>query len=111
MVDQELVERVTRLPVPQRLELIELLTHSLRAELAAEAHEPVRAPAPSAGAAAEDSARELAAIARLAGSLHLDLPPDSSLHQLRGAVPSGAVPMTKDAVRDLIAGYLLEKHS
>ncbi|MBK9715369.1 MAG: hypothetical protein IPO81_29385 [Kouleothrix sp.] len=36
MVDQELVERVTRLPVPARLELIELLTHSLRQELAPE---------------------------------------------------------------------------
>jgi hypothetical protein len=34
MVDHELIERVTRLPVPQRLELIELLTHSLREELA-----------------------------------------------------------------------------
>ncbi len=34
MVDHELIERVTRLPVSQRLELIELLTHSLREELA-----------------------------------------------------------------------------
>ena len=35
MIDQELIERVTRLPVSQRLELIERLTHSLREELAA----------------------------------------------------------------------------
>jgi hypothetical protein len=34
MVDQELIERVTRLPASQRLELIELLSHSLREELA-----------------------------------------------------------------------------
>lgn len=33
MVDQEIVERVTRLPASQRLELIELLTRSLRLEL------------------------------------------------------------------------------
>ena len=36
MVDQELIERVTQLPVSARLELIELLTHSLREDLAPE---------------------------------------------------------------------------
>jgi hypothetical protein len=36
MVDQELIERVTRLPVPARLELIELLTRSLRKDLTPE---------------------------------------------------------------------------
>lgn len=40
MIDQEIVERVTRLPALQRLELIELLTRSLRQELV----EPVTTP-------------------------------------------------------------------
>ena len=40
MIDQEIVERVTQLPAPQRLELIELLTRSLRQELV----EPVTTP-------------------------------------------------------------------
>lgn len=36
MVDQELIEQVTRLPVSQRLELIELLTRSLRSDIPSE---------------------------------------------------------------------------
>jgi len=67
MVDHELIERVTRLPVSQRLELIELLTHSLREEL----------------------------VERLALSYNLDVPPDSSLHRILGVVPSGAGSSTR----------------
>lgn len=36
MVDRELIERVIRLPVAERLELIELLTHSLRSAIPSE---------------------------------------------------------------------------
>jgi hypothetical protein len=111
MVDQELIERVTRLPVPARLELIELLTHSLRAELAVEAHDSERASAQGSIETAEESAAQLDAIERLAASLSLDLPPDSALHHLRGVVPAGDVPLTKDEVRALIVEALTEKYS
>jgi hypothetical protein len=36
MVDHELIERVTRLPISQRLGLIELLTRSLRSDIPSE---------------------------------------------------------------------------
>jgi len=110
MVDQELIERVTRLPVPARLELIELLTHSLREELAP-AHQQARAPEPVSTEDDQETTSRLAAVERLAQSLNLDLPLDSSLRRIIGVVPSGAVPMTKDEVRDLITDYLIEKHS
>ena len=111
MVDHELIERVTRLPVSQRLELIELLTHSLREELAAPVRQPSSAPAPGATEADEETSRVLTAVERLALSYNLDVPPDSSLHRILGIVPSDAVPMTKDEVRDLITDYLIEKYS
>jgi hypothetical protein len=107
MVDQELIERVTRLPISQRLALIELLSHSLREDLAAAANEPARGSAPSS----DEMTGGLAAIRRLAESLNIELPLDSSLHRLRGVVSSGAVPTTKDELRDLVADFLLEKHS
>jgi hypothetical protein len=53
----------------------------------------------------------LIAVERLALSYNLDVPLDSSLRRILGVVPSGAVPMTKDEVRDLITDYLVEKHS
>ena len=80
MVDQELIERVTRLPVPARLELIELLTRSLRSDI----------PSDSAGRAEAselvDSSRNrnadqpsleerAAALARLFGALSNDRRP------------------------------------
>src|SRR5437016_6776701 len=105
MIDQTLVDRVTRLPARQRLELIELLTRSLHDELTAAASEPSRSPEPRAEGATTEAPRELAAIERLARSFNLDVPPDSALHQLRGSVPSDAVPMSKDEVRDLVADY------
>jgi len=42
----------------------------------------------------------LTAVERLALSYNLDLPLDSSLRPILGVVPSGAVPMTKDEVRE-----------
>jgi hypothetical protein len=111
MVDHELIERVTRLPVSQRLELIELLTRSLRGELAALAQQPASAPAPGTTEGDEETTRVLTAVERLALSYNLDVPLDSSLRRILGVVPSGAVPMTKDEVRDLITDYLIEKHS
>lgn len=111
MVDQELIERVIRLSVPERLELIELLTQSLRIELAMQAHQPTKQTELRSAEIAEETTRALAAIERLAQSFSLDLPPDSSLRRILGVVPSDAVPMTKDAVRNLIANYLIEKHS
>jgi hypothetical protein len=111
MVDQELIERVTRLPVSQRLELIERLTHSLREELAAPVHQQASALGPVSTEADEEAASVLTAVERLAQSLNLDMPLDSSLRRIIGAVPSGAVPMTKEGVRDLITDYLIEKHS
>jgi hypothetical protein len=111
MVDQELIERVTRLPVPARLELIELLTHSLRAELTAKALDSEHASAQSSVEKAAESAAQRGAIERLAAALSLDLPPDSALYHLRGVVPAGAVPMTKDEVRALIVESLTEKYS
>jgi hypothetical protein len=111
MVDQELIERVTRLPVSQRLELIERLTHSLREDLAAPVHQQASALAPVSTKADEDAAGVLTAVERLAQSLNLDMPLDSSLRRIIGAVPSGVVPMTKEGVRDLITDYLIEKHS
>jgi len=111
MVDQELIERVTRLPVSQRLELIERLTHSLREELAALAHQQARAPESVFVEADEATNSTLAAVERLAQSLNLDVPPDSALRRMIGAVPGSTVPMTKEGVRDLITDYLIEKHS
>jgi len=61
MVDHELIERVIRLPVSQRLELIELLTHSLREELA-----------PQPTIATEDA---VDTVNRLFGILRMDDPP------------------------------------
>jgi len=110
MIDRDLVDQVTRLPARQRLELIELLTRSLHDELIAEVSEPGSASQPHAGAT-EEASGELAAIERLARSFHLDVSSDSTLHQLRGSVPSAAVPMSKDDVREMIADYLAEKHS
>jgi hypothetical protein len=103
MVDHELIERVTRLPVSQRLELIELLTHSLREELAGSV--------PNATAADVEPSEVLGAVERLALSYQLDVPGDSSLHHILGVVPSDALPTTKGEVRDLITDYLIEKHS
>ena len=111
MIDQRLIDRVTRLPVRQRLELIEVLTRSLRGELPAEVQASGGSPEPRAAGATGAAIEELAAIERLARSFNLDVPPGSSLHQLRGIAASGAVPLTKDEVRELIADYLIEKHS
>ena len=111
MVDQELIERVTRLPVSQRLELIERLTHSLREELAAPPHQQTSALEPISTEVDEEITSVMTAVGHLAQSLNLDVPLDSSLHRIIGAVPSGAVPVTKEGVRDLITDYLIEKHS
>jgi hypothetical protein len=111
MIDQGLVDRLTQLPARQRLELIEVLTRSLRTELAVEVQTPVSSLELYAAGATEGAIEELAAIEQLARSFNLDMPPDSSLHQLRGIVSSRVVPMTKDEVRDIIADYLIEKHS
>ncbi|MDQ2997752.1 MAG: hypothetical protein M3R61_11935 [Chloroflexota bacterium] len=111
MVDQELIERVTRLTVSQRLELIERLSHSLREELAVPMERQASALEPVATEAHEKTTSVLSAVERLAQSLNLDVPLDSSLHRMIGAVPGGAVPMTKEGVRDLITDYLIEKHS
>jgi len=111
MIDRGLVDRIIRLPARQRLELIELLTRSLHDELSAEVSEPSSSPEPRTAGAIEGASGEVAAIERLARSFNLDVPSDSALHQLRGSVPSAAVPMSKDDVRDLIADYLAEKHS
>jgi len=102
MVDQDLIERVIRLPVPARLELIELLTHSLREDLGAEVAQSASTTVP---------ATDLAAIERLARSFHLDVPSDSSLHDLLGVVSGEAIPTTKEGMRDLITDYLIEKYS
>jgi hypothetical protein len=111
MIDQGLVDRLTLLPARQRLELIEALMRSLYGELPADAQALGSAPAPHAAGATRAAIEELAAIERLARSFNLDVPPDSSLHQLRGIAADGAVPMTKDEVREIIADYLSEKHS
>lgn len=111
MVDHELIERATRLPVSQRLELIELLTHSLREELAASVRQPSSVLVPGATAADEEPSGVLPAVERLALSYNLDVPLDSSLHRILGVVRSDAVPTTKGEVRDLITDYLIEKHS
>jgi hypothetical protein len=109
MIDQGLVDRLTRLPARQRLELIEALTRSLHGELPAETQALGSAPAPGGPGATGAAIEELAAIERLARSFNLDVPPDSSLHQLRGVAANGAVPMAKDEVREIIADYLIEK--
>jgi hypothetical protein len=111
MIEQGLVDRITRLPAQQRLELIELLTRSLHDELATEAPAAGSSPAPRAAGATAAPISDLAAIERLARSLNLDVPPDSALHQLRGSVPSAAIPISKEDVRDVVADYLAEKHS
>lgn len=111
MVDQELIERVTRLPVYQRLELIERLTHSLREELAAPVHQSPIAQEPASSVSDEAPASALMAVERLAQSLNLHIPPDSALRRIIGVLPSNAAPMTKHELRDLIADSLIEKHS
>lgn len=111
MVDQELIERVTRLPVSQRLELIERLTHSVREELAVPAHQRASVIEPISTEADEEASGVLIDVERLAQSLNLDVPLDSSLRRIIGVVPSSAVPMTKEGMRDLITDYLIEKHS
>jgi hypothetical protein len=110
MVNQELVERVTRLPARERLALIEVLTRSLHSDLAPEARAPNITTELSLAEAAAKTAQELAAIEQLAKSLNLDMPADSSLHQLCGIALSVA-PMTKAEMRDMIADYLIEKYS
>lgn len=90
MIDHELVERITRLSMPDRLELIELLTRSLRTEL-----QPTAPTRP-----------DLTEIKQFAQQFNLDVPPSSSLHQLLGVIPAAAVPTTKEAVRDLIGVVL-----
>lgn len=95
MIEQGLVDRITRLPARQRLELIELLTRSLHDELATEAPAAGRSPAPRAADATAAAISDLAAIERLAQSCNLDVPPDSALHELRGSVPSAAVPIAR----------------
>jgi hypothetical protein len=102
MVDQELVEQVTRLSVPQRLELLELISHSLRAELGTRVAQPV---------SSATTVADLAAIEQLALSLHIDMPADSSLHDLLGVVSSEAIPTSKEGARDFITDYLIEKYS
>src|SRR5262245_34345891 len=99
MVDQDLIERVIRLPASARLELIELLSHSLREELATPAYQQIGASTMGATKADKETPSVLTAVDRLARSYGLDVTPDSSLHQILGIVPSGAVPMTKDEVR------------
>lgn len=92
MIDQELMARVTRLPTKQRLELIKVLSRSLREELVA---------------------------AEPAEILSPDLLPSHTTHEDRAAALrrlSGALAHSKDlltdeALRDDYAEYLTRKHA
>lgn len=89
--------------------MIELLTRSLHNEIDAGAPMPAIFETAATHTAVDPNA-ELTTIVQHARALNLDVPPDSSLHQLRG-IAAGGIPMTKDEVRELITDYLLEKYS
>lgn len=107
MVDHEIVERVTRLPASQRLQLIELLSRSLRNELQAPARS---AEQPTDTSVAEMSAKQ-AAIERLAGSLKLAVPEDSSLWRVLGIGATDAPAPTDEELEEDYVNYLTRKYS
>lgn len=108
MVDQELIQRVTRLPTHERLALIELLARSLNNDI--EAAENMVSVASEPHNIERDSSDTLVAIQQLAASLGLRVPPDSALYQLQDIVGTNGVPSTKAEVQDVIADYLSEKY-
>lgn len=108
MVDQELIQRVTRLPTHERLELIELLARSLNNDIEATKNNVTVASEPHN--MTRDSSDTMVAIEQLAATLGLHVPPDSALYQLRDIVGTNSVPWTKVEVQDAIADYLSEKY-
>lgn len=92
MIDQELMARVTRLPTKQRLELIELLSRSLREELVVA--EPAEILSPNLLPSNPNPEERAAAFRRLSGALahSKDL-------------------LTDEALRDDYAEYLTRKHA
>ncbi len=102
MTYEELLNEVRRLPPFQRLRLIQdvkqLVTDSFEPD--APADSDVRDGVDLHETWEEDRARILK-----------DVPPDSSLHSILGALRTTAyVPMTKEGVREEITDYLIWKH-
>ncbi len=107
MIDQEIVERVTRLPAPQRLELIELLSHSLREELLT-LHS---SPSDSSEHSIEEAHARRAMVERLALSLKLKAPADSSLWRVLGLVETNTPAPTDEELKEDYVAYLIKKYS
>jgi hypothetical protein len=98
MVDQELIERVTRLPVPARLELIELLTRSLRSDI------PSDSAGRAEGAEPVDSSRD-----RNADQPTLE-ERAAALTRLFGALSNDRRPPTDEEWKEDYINYLIRKY-
>jgi hypothetical protein len=90
MTRQEFIEEIRRLPVAERIALLEAISRSLREEFeATDAASDASAPD-----ASDERERRLGAVRRLRGALKFD-----------GPAP------TDEEVREIITDYLIEKHS
>jgi hypothetical protein len=90
MTRQEFIEEIMRLPVAERIALLEAISRSLREEFEA-TDTASHVPAPDA---ADERERRLNAVRRLRGALKFD-----------GPAP------TDEEVREIITDYLIEKYS
>ena len=102
MTYEEIKAESQRLPVADRLRLLEEISHSVREEI-------VLVP-PSLSGLNEESAWRTAFEAERAELLK-DVPPDSSLHQILGiARTREKIPMTREEDREAKLEYLIEKY-
>jgi len=94
MTRQQFIEEIKRLPITDRVALIEAISRGLREELEADgsAFPPLSDAFLSDGA--DERARRMSAVRRLRGALKFDGPPPSD-----------------EEVKEIIADYLTEKYS
>jgi len=92
MTREELVEEIRRLPLEQRVELLEVISRSVREDWGAGEGTP--ADAADEADEADEHADRLSAVRRLRGALKFDGPPPSD-----------------EEVKEIITDYLSEKYS
>jgi len=95
MTHEQLIEEVKRLPLAQRLELLEAVSRSLREELEPSKADQIATPRETTQVETQDSE-------------HSTIPLSQ---RLRGILKFDGDPPTDEEVKDAYADYLLEKYS
>jgi len=95
MTRQQFIEEIKQLSVAERIALIEAITRSLREDLELEKEH---------GDAALPEAKQVAGQNSERGELTIS-------QRLRGVIKFDGEPPTHEGLKDLYAGYLLEKYS